>query len=177
MPMIGRIEVVPADEGWRHAGPLIRSIWSPEVVATLPWRDITWGTPGRRVLAFDPEGAIVAHTGITLREADWNGRAVRIGGIGGVVTREDSRRHGVASTVMRRAMRELADTHQVDFGLLFCEPRHAPVYEKLGWRRFADEVFALQPGGRVRFDVTDAYVLDVALAPRDGTLDLRGLPW
>jgi hypothetical protein len=29
----------------------------------------------------------------------------------------------------------------------------------------------------VRFDATDAYVLDLALAPRYGTLDLRGLPW
>jgi len=84
-----------------------------------------------------------------LREADWNGRGVRIGGIGGVVTREDGRHCGIASTVMRRAMQELADTHEVDFGLLFCEPRHAPVYEKLGWRRFAGEVFALQPHGRL----------------------------
>ena len=175
--MIGRIEIVPADEGWRHAGPLIESVWSPEVVATLPWRDVAWTGPDHRVLAFDGGGAIVAHAGIVLREADWDGRAVRVGGIAGVVTREDSRRRGIASTVMRHAMRELADTHTMDFGLLFCEPRHAPVYEKLGWRRFTGQVFALQPKGRVRFDVTDAYVLDLALAPRDGTLDLRGLPW
>ena len=175
--MIDRIEIMPADAGWQHAGPLIRSIWPPEVVATLPWRDVTWTTPDWRVLAFDAAGAPIGHTGIVLREADWDGRAVRVGGIGGVVTRADCRRHGIASTVMRRAMQELADTHRRDFGLLFCEPRHAPVYARLGWQRFTGEVFATQPRGRVRFDVMDPYVLDLALAPRTGTLDLRGLPW
>jgi len=29
----------------------------------------------------------------------------------------------------------------------------------------------------VRFDIMEPYVLDLALAPRTGTLDLRGLPW
>jgi aminoglycoside 2'-N-acetyltransferase I len=124
--MIGRIEIVAADEGWDHAGPLIRSVWSPKVVATLPWRDVTWTTPDRRVLAFDGGGVIVAHTGIVLREADWNGRAVRIGGIGGGVTREDSRRRGIASTLMRRAMRELADTHHADFGFAFLRAAARP---------------------------------------------------
>jgi hypothetical protein len=175
--MIDRIEIIPAAEGWRYAGPLIRAIWPPEVVATLPWHGVTWGTPDWRVLAFDAAGVPIAHTGITLREAEWDGRPVRIGGIGGVVTRADGRRRGIASTVMRRAMQELANTHRRDFGLLFCEPRHAPVYVKLGWQQFAGEVFATQPGGRVRFDVTDPYVLDLALAPRTGTFDLRGLPW
>jgi len=170
--MIGRIEIVPADEGWRHAGTLLRSVLSPP-----PLRDVTWTAPDLRLLAFDGDGAIVAHIGILLREADWDGRAVRIGGIGDVVTREDSRRRGIAGILMRHAMREIADTHLADFGLLFCEPRHARVYEKLGWQKFAGEILALQPRGRVRFDVTDAYVLDLVLAPRGGTLDLRGLPW
>jgi aminoglycoside 2'-N-acetyltransferase I len=175
--VIDRIEIMQADEGWRHAAPLIRSIWSPEVVATLPWRNVTWGTPDWRVLAFDAANTVVGHTGISLREGQWDSRPVRIGGIGGVVTRQDSRGRGVASTVMRRAMQELADTHRRDFGLLFCEPRLAPVYAKLGWQRFSGEVLAMQPSGRVRFDVTDPYVLDLALAPRTGTLDPHGLPW
>jgi len=61
--------------------------------------------------------------------------------------------------------------------LLFCEPRHAPIYEKLGWHPFKGDVFVTEPGGRVRFDVTEAYVFDLKIAPRSGLLDLCGRPW
>jgi ribosomal protein S18 acetylase RimI-like enzyme len=78
------------------------------------------------------------------------------GGVGGVATRLDFRGLGIASEVMREAVREMRDKHGVDFGLVFCEPRHAPLYKRLGWRFFEGEVFVEQPRqGRVRFRVTD----------------------
>jgi aminoglycoside 2'-N-acetyltransferase I len=95
-----------------------------------------------------------------------------------VATRLDLRGQGIASEVMREAVREMRDMHGVDFGVLFCEPRHAPLYERLGWRFFEGEVFVEQPRqGRVRFSVTDAFVFDLKIAPRAGILDLCGLPW
>ena len=96
--------------------------------------------------------------------------------LGGVATRADSRRHGLASSAMQRAAEAMRD-EGVDVGLLFCEPRHVAFYRRLGWRAFEGEVFAEQPQGRIRFDVTRPMVLDLALAPRTGVLDLRGLPW
>jgi aminoglycoside 2'-N-acetyltransferase I len=78
---------------------------------------------------------------------------------------------------MRLAAEKMQDVHKVDFALLFCEKRHAPVYEKLGWRKFEGDVFAMQPQGRIRFDVTEPYILDMNFGPRDGIIDLRGLPW
>ena len=71
-------------------------------------------------------------------------------------------------------MREADDA---DFGLLFCEARHAALYESLGWRQFAGDVLVTQPQGRVRFDVILPYVLDLGIAPRTGVIDLCGLPW
>lgn len=175
--MIGRIEVVTGDVGWRQAEPLLASVWPPEIVATLPWRDVVWAHADWRILVFDAPGELVGHAGIFLRRATWDGRAVNLGGIGGVATREDCRRQGVASAAMRRAAEEMQAVHGVDFALLFCEQPHAPVYEKLGWRKFDGDVFAMQPQGRIRFDVTEPYVLDLNLAPRSGLLDLCGLPW
>ena len=102
---------------------------------------------------------------------------VKVGGLGGVATRADSRLRGVARMAIANALREIAEAHKADFGLLFCEPRHAQLYKKLGWRSFAGDVFVIQPRGHVRFDVTDPYVFDLKLAPHSGVLDLCGLPW
>jgi predicted N-acetyltransferase YhbS len=175
--MIERIEIHPGDAAWTQAAPLLTSVWPPEVVETLPWRNVTWASPDQRVLVLDGDGAIVGHVAIVVRNATWDGRAIKVGGLGGVATREDWRRRGVARRAMATALQEIKQAHKADFGLLFCEPRHAPLYEKLGWRSFAGDVFVMQPQGRARFGVTDPYVFDLALAPRSGVLDLCGLPW
>jgi aminoglycoside 2'-N-acetyltransferase I len=175
--MIDRIEIKTGAAGWHLAAPLLEAVWPPEVVASLPWRDVTWASPDQRVLVFDAEGEVIGHAAIILRDATWDGRTVRVGGIGGVATRKDYRRQGVARAAMRRAVQEIHDAHDVEFGLLFCEPRHAPIYEKLGWRAFEGDVFVSLPRGRVRFHVTDPHVLALKIAPRTGVLDLCGLPW
>ena len=175
--MIEHIDIKASDLGWPQAAPLLKAVWPPEVVAKLPWRDVVWANPDYRLLAFNRDNEIICHLAIVLRDATWDGRAVRIGGIGGVATREESRRQGVASTAMRMAIQEIQETYKADFGLLFCEPRHASLYETLSWCPFKGDVFVMQPQGHVRFDVTDPYVFDLKIAPRAGVLDLCGLPW
>jgi aminoglycoside 2'-N-acetyltransferase I len=175
--MIDHIEIKPANVGWPQAAPLLKAVWPPEVIAKLPWKDVVWSNPDQRLLAFNRDNEIICHLAIVLREATWDGRAVKIGGIGGVATRADSRRRGVAGAAMRRATQEIGDTHNADFGLLFCEPRHAALYEGLGWRAFKGDVFVEQPRGHMRFVITDPYVFDLKIAPRTGVLDLHGLPW
>jgi aminoglycoside 2'-N-acetyltransferase I len=76
-----------------------------------------------------------------------------------------------------RAADKFSSVHSVDFALLFCEPRHAPVYQKLGWHAFAGDVFVAPLAGRVHFAVTDPYVLHLRMSPRNGEIDLCGLPW
>jgi aminoglycoside 2'-N-acetyltransferase I len=176
--MSNRIEIVNGDEGWRLASRLLEGVWPPEVIATLPWKDVVWARADSRVLNINGHSDVVGHAGIYLRDATFDARPVRIGGVGGVATRLDCRRQGIASEVMRHALRAMRDTHGVDFGLLFCEPRHAPLYKRLGWRSFEGEVFVEQPRqGRVRFGVTDPLVFDLKIAPSAGILDLCGLPW
>lgn len=166
--------VVPGDAGWNSVAGLMRSVWPAEHVATLPWRDVVWAHADQRVLTFDPAGEVVGHVGLYVRDGTWNDRLVKLAGIGGVATRDDRRRRGIAHAGMQRAAQAMADA---DFGLLFCEPRHGPLYQSLGWHRFEGVVYAEQPAGRVRFDVIEAWVLDRNLAPRHGVLDLCGLPW
>jgi hypothetical protein len=176
--MSNRIEIVNGDEGWRLASHLVEAVWPPEVVATLPWKDVVWARADSRVLNINCHNDVIGHAGIYLRNAAFDGRPVKIGGVGGVATRLDCRGQGIASEVVREAVRKMRDTHDVDFVVLFCEPRHAPLYKRLGWHLFEGKVFVEQPRqGRVRFGVTDAFVFDLKIAPRAGILNLCGLPW
>jgi aminoglycoside 2'-N-acetyltransferase I len=169
------VEIVNGDEGWLLASPLLEAVWPPQVLATLPWRDVIWAHADHRVLSIEGRDAVIGHAGIYLRNGTLDGQPVKIGGIGGVATRLDYRRQGVATAVTSQAVAALMNSHGVDFGLLFCEPRHAPLYKRLGWHFFAGEVFVEQ--GHVRFSVIDPFVFDVTVTPRAGVLDVRRLPW
>jgi aminoglycoside 2'-N-acetyltransferase I len=92
--VIDRIDIKAGDVGWQDAAPLLKAVWPPEVVATLPWRDVVWAPPDKRVLVFDHANAIIGHVAIVIRNATWDDQAVTVGGIGGVATRDDCRRRG-----------------------------------------------------------------------------------
>ena len=171
------IKIRPGDSAWQQAQPLFAAVWPPEVLATLSWGRVVFAHAQQRVLVSNAAGELVCHVGIHLRPAKWTDSAVRIGGIGGVITRQDSRNRGYASAAMRAAVAHMKEEDGADFGLLFCEPHNFAFYRGLGWCQFAGPVFAEQPEGRVRFDVMAAFVFDLRLSPHDGALDLRGLPW
>jgi aminoglycoside 2'-N-acetyltransferase I len=171
------IEILSGDASWPVAAPLYNAVWPPEVVATLPWADITFAHAELRVLVEDEMQGLVCHVGIYRREATWNGRAVRIGGIGSVLTHEAFRRRGLASVALNAGIQTLKDERATDFALLFCEPHNAAFYRNRGWKPFAGEIFALQPGGRIRFEVLTPLVFYLKRAPHEGVIDLCGLPW
>ena len=93
------------------------------------------------------------------------------------MTREDNRRRGYASIALNAAVQTLKDEGATDFALLFCEPHNAPFYTARGWKPFDGEIYTEQPGGRVRFDAIAPYVYDLRRGPRQGVIDLCGLPW
>jgi hypothetical protein len=171
-----RIDIRPGDAAWEVAGPLLNAVWPPDLVATLPWGHLATAHADFRVLVTQ-DGELVSHVGLFLRSCDWDGRLVRVGGIGGVATAEAQRRLGFASAAMETAVSSLAHDHDVDFGLLFCEDHNIAFYRGLGWQPFGGTVFAEQPGGRIHHDSVAPFVHDFRMAPRDGTIDLRGLPW
>ena len=71
----------------------------------------------------------------------------------------------------------MRDHDTVQFALLFCEPHNFAFYQSRGWQPFTGEIFAEQPGGKVRFEAMAPFVFEIRRAPRQGTIDLCGLPW
>jgi len=171
------IDVLNGNEAWPLAQPLFNSVWPPEIVAKLPWAGIHFAHADLRVLLATETGEAVCHVGIYRREIKWNGRKVRAGGIGGVLTREDKRGKGYATLALSAAVQTLKDEGAIDFALLFCEPHNVPFYVDRGWKPFEGEIYADQPEGRVRFEAMAPYVYDLRRAPRQGTIDLCSLPW
>ena len=171
------IEVLNGDASWPLAEPLYNAVWPPDVVKYLPWAGIAFAHADLRVLVQDESENVLCHVGIYRREVTWNGRKLRAGGIGGVLTREDSRRHGYASIALNAAIQTLKDEGATDFALLFCEPHNAPFYMGRGWKPFEGEIYAEQPEGRVRFEAIAPYVYHIKRMPPRGVIDLCGLPW
>ena len=171
------IDVLNGDNSWPMAEPLYDAIRPAHVVAKLPWVGVVFAHAELRVLVHSENEDVVCHVGIYRREVKWNGRKIRAGGVGGVMTREDARRRGYASLALDAAIQTLRDEGSSDFALLFCEPHNAAFYVGRGWQPFDGEIFIEQPEGRVRFDAIAPYVLDIRRAPRQGIIDLCGLPW
>jgi len=172
------IELRNGDESWPLAEPIFASVWPPEVLQDLPWGHIRWANADLRVLVEAPESGVVCHVGLYFRTVTWNGQKVHIGGIGGVATRPECRRKGYASIALNAAAQTIRDHDAAQFALLFCEPKNFDFYQSRGWHPFAGNIYAEQPGGRIRFEVMSPFVFDLKRpAPRLGTIDLCGLPW
>jgi hypothetical protein len=65
----------------------------------------------------------------------------------------------------------------VRFAILFCEEHNVAFYRARNWHPFTGEIYCEQNSGRIRFDLMAPFVFDIRRAPRQGTLDLCGLPW
>jgi aminoglycoside 2'-N-acetyltransferase I len=171
------IDVLNGNESWPTAEPLLKAVWPPDVVEKLPWGHIQWAHADLRVLIETPSDGLACHVGIYFRTVIWNGRKFHIGGVGGVSTRADCRGQGCASIALNAAVQTMRDHEAVQFALLFCEPHNFAFYQARGWHPFAGEIYAEQPEGRIRFEVMAPFVFDFGRAPRQGTIDLCGLPW
>ncbi|HEY8337529.1 MAG TPA: GNAT family N-acetyltransferase [Tardiphaga sp.] len=170
------IEILTGDASWPTAKPLFDMVWPQATVGKLPWGHIVFANAELRVLVESDE-QLVCHVGIYRRDVTWNGRKLRAGGIGGVATHPDFRRRGLASVALNAAVQTLKDERATDFALLFCEPHNVAFYAGRGWKAFAGEVWAEQPGGRIRFDAMIPMVFYLKRAPHEGEIDLCGLPW
>ena len=157
---------------------LTAAVYPPAVVAVSPGRHVQWAPPDYSVLVFTPEGELVSHVGLVVRTGTLDGVAVKLGGVGGVKTHPRAQGRGYASAGLRRAATALHDDHRVAFSLLVCQEHLLPFYNRLGWRPFAGRLIVEQPTGPTVFASNRAMVLaGLSPAPRDGMIDLKGLPW
>jgi Acetyltransferase (GNAT) domain len=136
--------------------------WAPQTVRAMLWED----------------KRLVCHVGALIRDALIDGRAVRVGGIGGVMTAPGSRKRGLARAALGAMRAYLVDDQQVSFSLMFCSDNLRGFYGKLDWRLFADLPLVEHHGVAMEFTLNPAMVQDgICLAPDAGRLDLRGPPW
>jgi GNAT superfamily N-acetyltransferase len=154
------------------------AVYPPEVSEAWPGRAIEWAAHQWSVIGWGAQGDPLCYVGAVLRDARWNDRAVRVGGIGGVKTHPDFRGRGLATTAIRQVLDFFREQGNVDFGLLVCEPGLVPFYERLGWSRFSGELFVAQKQERVQFTFNLPMTTPVRLQdPLSGTIDLLGPPW
>ena len=171
------IDVLNGDASRKTAEPLLNAVWPPHIIEKLPWGHIEWAHADLRVLIEAPPGGLACHVGIYFRHATWDGRKVQIGGIGGVSTRADCRRQGLASLAINAAIQTMRHHEAVQFALLFCEPHNFAFYQSRGWHPFTGEVYVEQNAQRIRFEAMAPFVFDFTRKPRQGVIDLCGLPW
>lgn len=156
---------------------LSAAVYPPEMAAAWAGRAIEWAPWEWSAVCWDENGHALAHAGALFRDGLADGKSVRIGGIGGVMTHPLERRRGFAKLVVDRALELLAE-QQADFALLVCLPDVIPVYERLGWKMHPGDLLVRQHGQRVKFtfNVTMTYAISNSAPPR-GTIDLLGPPW
>ena len=123
------------------------------------------------------DGQLAGRLGILDTKVSVGGRIVRVGGIGGVVTKPDFRGRGIASEMLSRAADFMKNDLRVEFGLLLCRHEVSPVYSKLGW------LIVPGPTTFTRSGVAATYPNDtmiLRLADNEwpfGPIDMLGLPW
>jgi len=178
-PRIEVKRVADLDDAARAAlRALTAAVYPPDVVAASPGRHVRWASPEYSLLLSTPDGALVSHVGMVIRAGALDGVPVRIGGVGSVKTHPSAEGRGHASAGLRRAAQILRDAHRVAFSVLVCQAHLIPFYERLGWTEFPGRLVVDQPAGRTVFTVNRPMVLPgLAPAPRDGEIDVNGLPW
>ena len=141
------IEILNGDAAWPAAEPLLSAVWPADVKATLPWGQVTFARADFRVLVEAEDAGLVCHVGLYRRKATLNGRPAHIGGIGGLATRADHRRRGLATIALNAAIQTFKHEGSLGFALLFCDAPMVPFYQARNWHPFDGEILAAQPGG------------------------------
>ena len=147
--------------------------WFQAEFGQTPWK---WATPDYYILAY-AEGDLIARLGVVERVISVGNELIRIGGVSGVVTRQQSRGKGVALSLLSKARSFLRNQLGVPFGLLLCRNRLRTLYEKAGWQEVHGPVRFAQPTGSAEYP-------HLAMVLRCGEedwpaakIDLQGLPW
>lgn len=81
------------------------------------------------------------------RQVSAGGVIVKVGGIGGVATKPQFCRRGVASALLSRAAEFMKNELSAEFGFLLCRHEVSPIYAKLGWTRIEGSTIFSQAGG------------------------------
>jgi aminoglycoside 2'-N-acetyltransferase I len=170
-----QIEVLDGSNSWPRAEPIFDAIWPPGIRATLPWEQLLFENAPRRVFVSDT-GADTSHVGLHVRECLVDGKPLRVGGIGGVLTYAHARRKGYAAAAIRHGLGLFAD-EGCAFALLCCNDYNYAFYRGLGWRQIDARILIEQPTGKKKMTEMEPFLFDLELSVDPKEIDLCGLPW
>ena len=138
---------------------------------------IQWATvPGFYVFVKN-EDKLIGSLELYVRTISVGGQSLTVGGIGGVLTNPEWRGRRVARAMLKMSEDLIRDELGLDFGLLLCPEKVAPLYTKSGWLTVAGPTTFEQPHGTV---VARQLTMILSCKERqwpDGEIDLCGLPW
>jgi aminoglycoside 2'-N-acetyltransferase I len=158
---------------------LSNAVYPPEVVASLPGREIEWSPRQWSVIVWnDDHTEALGHAKIVIRLGRHNEQDLRIGGIGGVMTHPVHRRQGCASAALARCIEFFREDTEIDLGLLVCEPTLLPFYSRRGWRQFSGKLLVTQKGKTEEFTFNNTMTFPIRRQDDpSGIIDLLGPPW
>ena len=138
---------------------------------------IHWAKPPGWYVLAKHEEKLVGSLEVFERSISVGGESLTVGGIGGVLTNPEWRGRGVARAMLKRSEEFLKDELGVDFGLLICGEKVAPVYAKCGWFPVAGPTTFQQPHGAVVYRQLTMILPCNGRQWPGGEIDLCGLPW
>jgi hypothetical protein len=152
--------------------------WGQDAFGDQAWTaDYSWASPEWGLLLMDADEP-VSYLKIVTRTGTAGGSAIRLGGIGSVMTPTPLRGRGHASELVRRAAGFMFDELGVDLGMLLCLPGLLPFYGALGWTEVRSPVWIEHPErGRIRWPEGAMVLPRAGTAWHDAEIDVRGLPW
>jgi hypothetical protein len=167
-----------SDADRERARLLSLAVYPPEQIADWPGLSVEWSTPEWCVRVRDEQDNLVSYVGVYVREAECDGRPVRVAGIGNVKTHPGARRRGLAALGIRRAIEFFREQPGIAFALLVCEERLLGFYTRLGWREFGGRLLVRQHGAACEYTLNRVMTHGVdSEGPVAGVIDLCGPPW
>ena len=154
------------------------AVYPAEQFANWPGRHMEWSTPEWCVRIRNEWNALVSYVGVYVRDAELDGRPVRIAGIGNVKTHPMARGQGLAATGIMRAIEFIHQQPGVEFALLVCEPLLLGYYSGLGWQQFEGRLLVRQYEAEAEFTLNRVMTRGIrSEGPAAGTINLCGPPW
>ena len=135
-----------------------------------------WAAPAWHVLAC-VDDTLVSCLRLLQRVVSAGDQPVRVGGVGGIMTRPQWQRRGLASATLRRAAELIADELRAEIGFLLCREEVAPVYARLGWQTVPGPTTFAQSTGMTTYPRLTMVLPCTTRTWPGGAIDMRGLPW
>ena len=129
------------------------------------------------ILDDQPGGKPLAHVSLLRQEVDVAGQLIAVGGIGGVFTAPAARGCGHAAMLIDHVLKHARDALACRFGMLLCNDRVRPYYDRLGWRLVSEPVTMLHQGVPTRCPTNVMFKPLAGESWPAGAVDLRSRPW